>query len=224
MNDYTWSDVYDQVRAKFARTTGLPDAKILRQWGYQAVLAIIRESGALYRSWDNGVAGDLEVIGGTVVLPNTFTQEISVLWDGEPLRYRSLEAIERDDPSWRTTTGTPAVYTKRGNYMLLDAVPIGSVTGMLQVWGMGYPSPFSDTEGADNPLSYLPIEWQLLPADYIVSRLPAKKQPLTDNGRIIGMDDSELIVKQDALDNWLAGKEQAIFEIRSREGRPHDGS
>ncbi len=221
MADLVWGDILDHVAEVHGREGAQPNRTFYRRLASQALAQISRLAGPFYTQWDNTtLTGALTITGGICPMPSNFVSEDSVYWDEVLMPYKSREQLDALDNEWRTAEGTPYWYTKSGKTLMFSSIPTGSVSGLLVVNGYGYLPTFSDTEGATNPLSYLSDEFQLLPAYYVLAMLPAHKKLLTDAGKVIGVDDSQIQRKAEYAALWSMGLQDCIWAIKSRELRP----
>ena len=177
MAELAWADIYTFVGNYLKledQANAVPDPNFCLLLGNQGVKELSDEIGGVYQSWDNAAEGDLDLTDATTPLPGGFQIEETVLWDGAELSLRTIEHLDENHSGWRTATGTPYHYAKVGNALILSAIPSGTVTGKLVIWGWGdmVDFPALDEQDPLNPLADLPYRFQLLPAYYILKEWP----------------------------------------------------
>jgi len=217
----TWTDIAAYVGETVSKETARPSPQHVMNLGNHALAQISRIAGELYREWTNDVLGDLSILGRVCQLSTDLIRVESVFWDTVALDYRTTEWLDNQAAGWRTQEGTPGYYTIKGGSLLFDALPSGSSTGLLVVRGYGSIPNFG---GIANPLAYLPLADQILPAYYILSMLPARKHVITEGGRIVGVDTSEADRKVEYTALWRDGLRHCAWALTERENRPADGS
>ena len=171
---YTWIDLAAYINEIASKEGAKPNAPFLRLLANQALRIVSRRALVYEMVWDNSVGGALTLNDAAVALPDDCYAINRVEWGGDDgeLPYRSIPWLDQHEPGWRTAAGEPSYHTRTGRYLLLDAIPSGNVTGKLVIRGRGPLPNFSDAPGAENPLEWLPSDYQLLPAEYVLKELP----------------------------------------------------
>lgn len=175
----TWADIADFVTEIHAKEGAKPNRSLYRTLGNQALAIISDMARPYHKSWSNAEDGDLTLTDNTVTLPIDCIEVYRVEWDGDEndLEYKMEEWLDENASGWRDDTGSnPAYYTKNGHQIMLDCAPTGTTTGLLTVRGQAYLPEFSDEEDAENPLAFLPLGYQLMPAYYVLANLPFDPQ------------------------------------------------
>ena len=184
MPGHTFQDNFDYVSSYLRAEGADPNRSLIRLLFNQALHIISRETRFYTRIWDNSPdAGALEVSGNTVVLPADVLRVDSVEYGGSniPLVKRTAAYMDEYCPGWRSQLGEPVDYVEEPSKIVLGSIP-RSDTCLVTIRGVGYLPSYRDipnTSYADtlselekNPLSLLPVEFQLLPSYYILARLP----------------------------------------------------
>ena len=175
MADYNLQDTLGYV-AEYLKAEGAePNRAHQVMLGNQALRTISSLTDIYRKSWSNAALGGLTLTNNAIPIPTDCIKIERVEFDGEdsPLEWREAAQFDAERPGWRVDTGDPVQYTSTGTEILLSSIPSGA-TGKVVARGVAYLPDFSDTAGATNPLAYLPSEYQLLPAYYILSMLPVQ--------------------------------------------------
>jgi len=206
---YTWTDLAAYINEIASKEGAKPNASFLRVLANQALRIISRRARAYEKVWTNGVGGALTLNGAAAALPDDCYAVERVEWDGDgnELPYRSTAWLDRHCSGWRSASGTPSYHTRTGRYLLLDAIP--PATGMLAVRGWGPLPDFSDAAEAENPLAWLPADYQLLPAEYVLKELPVDP----NNGVAVQR-------RAEAERRWAEGLAGIVAAMAAREDEP----
>lgn len=226
MTQRTWQTIAEYLTEFDKREGAEPVRSLYLTLGNQA-LAIISRKGVYRKTWDNSSGGELTLTSATCPLPIDLLERLAVEYDGsdEPLEFATVEQLDHPDsgePGWRTTTGDPDKYTIEGQNLVLNSIP-SNATGKLVLRGTATLPEFSDTAGATNPLIYLPYEFQLLPAQYIISELPVTPAQLPNDTQAGAMWASQetqrrVATRTDARAKWEKGLEDLVG-VRNRQSR-----
>jgi hypothetical protein len=185
---YTWADIVDTVNEVYSREGGRPNASHWLRLGNQAVRELSRRAGmvtpVLYQGWDSagvdqwGRSNYLTLTNGMVMRPRQTVRINAVMWNKIPLTKVDRDYLDAHRPQWRTAGATqaPNSWTLEGVFIRFEA-PLASASG-LSMEATTYLPDFSYGETAgSSPLAFLPLEYQLAPADYILYMLPAIGAP-----------------------------------------------
>lgn len=169
-----WGDLADYVVEVHRHEGAQPNIKFYKTLGNQCLRIISERTELLLEtSWDNESGGEVTISGGTVNLPIDCQQITGVWWENDKLDRRQAIELDDEDEDWRDLTATaPLYYVENGRSITLDIQPTGTVTGKLVIRGLGMLPSFPEADGDPNPLSYLPIRFQIIPAYYILANLP----------------------------------------------------
>lgn len=187
MPDLEWNDINAFVAAYREREGASPNETLYRIIANQA-LAEMSEKGEIEDDtlWtDTASTGEITIVSNAVSLPSDVINVRLVEWNGNELDFIQLDILDSLDYKWRTTTGTPTKWTRRGRQILLDRIPSSPNTGLLKMYGTGCLPQFSKS-GIVNPLARIPRAYQLLPAYKIIAMLPMiPAVPASDNPLVI---------------------------------------
>lgn len=138
----------------------------------EAVGIISEAVGPFETSWDNAAAGELTLTGNASTLPIDCIYPETAEWDGDDNRLTKTTTawLDTNEPGWRSATGDPDKWVCTGHEILLNSIP-SSATGKLVLRGRGMLPEFTE-DGVTNPLIYLPRQFQMLPAYFVLGDLP----------------------------------------------------
>ena len=203
----TWKELVGFIQDIDSRSGGSPNPQTYKVLANQALMIISELTDIGMTSWTNASGGGLTLSGNSFLIPATCLSPISVEWDGVPLE--RMEIIEMGlelAENWRTMTGpTPCAFAVEHPYIVLDLAPTGVTTGKLTMRGKGMLPEFSDDIADTNPLSLIPARWQLAPAYYVLSMLPADPTKAPDIAR-----------KQEYTAIWSTELKQMVVSLRRR--------
>jgi hypothetical protein len=210
MSDLTWTDIVAFVQAVHEREGAKPNHDLYRVLGRQGLAIISEQSRCVAATWTNAAGGTLTLTGATAPLPADCVMVTAVEWGGN-----TLERTAAGGSGWGTEAGNPAGYVVEGNSVVLDSIP--SSTGPLVVYGWGSLPDFSDDPSDPNPLAFIPKRFQINPAYYILGHLPAVAKPLiTDDGKLLGMDKTELDRQARYMALWDVELPQVVAAMERR--------
>jgi hypothetical protein len=183
-SDLTWSDICEFVNEFSRREGATPNEAFYRIVANQA-LAEMSEAGEVENNtvWtDTASTGGLTIVGNTIDLLSDIINVRQVKWNGVEIDFVQIEVLDAEQSTWRSATGTPTRWTRRGRQIILNTNPGAANTGLLAVYGTGSLPEFSKEPNAANPLARIPRAHQLLPAYHIVANLPmAPAAPANDS-------------------------------------------
>lgn len=214
MADHTCADLMKYVERRLPMLGASPDndtiLDLLNQ-GLQQLGQIVR---GFPNSWSNdGETGSPTLSGVAVTFPSDLLHAKSVKWANKNLTETTeaaMDASHGDD--WREDTGTPDCFIRTATGLELNCEPVGSTTGLLEIWGVGTYADLAQTEtAATTPLRYVPKPNQMAPAYYAVSMVPIPIMQLTEVQLQIAQAEQQ---KHDGM--WAEQQERFTAAIRGR--------
>jgi hypothetical protein len=171
MSDYALKDVLDYVNEYLQAEGAKYNRALVLLLANQALRTISSETKFYESSWVSGTT--LTLTGNTAAVPTDCIAITAVEYDGNdnPLTKYTTEDLDRNKPGWRDDTGEPTGYALTPTSIILTSAPT-SPGAKLVVRGIAKLADFSDAPDAVNPLSFIPAEFQLLPAYYVLGMLP----------------------------------------------------
>lgn len=124
--------------------------------------------------WTNAAGGELTITDNKVLLPADCLFVERVEWDGKPLTRTQMRVMDHENPTWRTVrSANPGRYIPEATAVYLDCTPTGSVVGRLTFRGVATLPRFTNpTNPASNPMDQIPMDYEMLPAYYVLKYYP----------------------------------------------------
>ena len=221
----TLEDLLTFIAEIYGKEAARPQRRLYLTYMNEAIGIIGDIMGPVETSWTNAEGGGLTLSGMTCAVPIDCVTPLTLEWDSVPLRRADRATFDSEDGLWRTATGTPAVWYSTGTHIYIDVTPTGTTVGMLRLRGLIGPPYFSEVAEAANPLTSIPQEFQLLPADYCLAQLPViPMQPASGNPEAIRYAEMQTQMRIAARDKhserWAEGFARLSDRYAKRQGTP----
>lgn len=195
-----WADVYNYVDMVLPKTGWKPSRVQIMMLCNQALTQMRCRTG----SWSNK---NPFVSVSSLLIPPDCIQIHRITYKGDMLTRVSLETmIQMFGQDFQDNTEDPTHWAINGSKTVYNAT-FSCAVGEHVTDGLMNLGVFSENPTADNPLDYVPIGFQLLPAYYALANMPGNIN-----------DDNLKSIKQEYQRMWQERYQEFMLSISRRKG------
>ena len=195
----TWSDnLKPAIDAALALEGVTATESVIRDLADKGLYMMARESRARHTSWDYTDLTDYSSLDGSVTIPSDCNRIDYVTWDGgwlgNPMSQQNYKDRVADPTEYSSEAVTnPDNWILKGRTLIL--IPrVTTIDNLLKIFGY---TNFGSLADETNPLTYVPDDFQMLPAYYALWMYPLRDDDVIAAGRRM---ENETLWKQGLAD------------------------